>query len=95
MCKKLVLIFTAIISVFLLTVLSANSTPARAETEGDYTYTVTDGEATITGFTNYSYSGALTIPSTLGGYPVVAIYSPLSSDYRAFKYCDKITSVVK
>jgi hypothetical protein len=42
-----------------------------AEQEGDYNYTISNGEATITG-----YIGAgdiITIPSTLGGYPTVEI----------------------
>ena len=58
-----------------------------AYTYGDYTYTVSDGKATITDF-NSSYSGSLTIPSTLGGYPVTAIGS------SAFSYCFHLASVV-
>jgi hypothetical protein len=57
-----------------------------AYTYGDYTYTVYDGKATITDF-NSSYSGSLTIPSTLGGYPVTSI------SYRAFYNCYRLTSV--
>ena len=45
---------------------------SSALTEGDYAYTVSDGKATITYF-SASYSGALTITNTLGGYPVVVI----------------------
>ena len=45
---------------------------ADAETEGNYTYTVTNGEATITDFST-SVSGSITIPLTLGGYPVTNI----------------------
>lgn len=41
-------------------------------TEGLYTYTVADRKATITDYST-SGSGALTIASTLGGYPVTAI----------------------
>lgn len=41
-------------------------------TEGDYTYQVSDGEAAITAYTG-STTGHITIPSTLGGYPVTAI----------------------
>ena len=42
-------------------------------TEEDfYTYTVTDGKATITDVSD-SFGGDIIIPSTLGGYPVVAI----------------------
>ncbi len=45
---------------------------AFALTEGDYTYDVSDGKAVITGFVP-SYAGSLTIPGTLGGFPVTAI----------------------
>lgn len=38
----------------------------------DFTYTTTDGEATVTGFLGTGVS-ALRIPDTLGGYPVTAI----------------------
>ena len=59
---------------------------SRALTEGDYTYTVTNGQATITGFTK-SYTGALSITNVLGGYPVSSISS------NAFYKCSKLTSV--
>ena len=39
--------------------------------DGDYTYTVSGGNATITGYTGAG--GAIVIPSTLGGFPTVAI----------------------
>ncbi len=58
----------------------------HAATNGDFTYTVSDNKATITDF-NQSYSGALTIPSTLDGYPVIAIGS------SAFRHCSGLTSV--
>ncbi len=45
---------------------------ASAETSSYYTYTVSNDQATITSIST-SVSGAITIPSTLGGYPVVAI----------------------
>jgi|GEM_PF-425485 len=50
-----------------------------------YTYTVTDGNATITGY--LGAGGDVTIPSTLGGCPVIAI-----GDY-AFDFNDNITSL--
>ncbi len=72
-------------SVFLL--LSLSPLSSRADfTEGDYTYTIDNGEATITGF-NSSYSGALSITNTLGGFPVTAI-----GDF-AFYNCIGLTSV--
>lgn len=45
---------------------------AAEYTENGYTYTVADGKATITG-ADSTITGNITIPSTLGGYPVVAI----------------------
>ena len=59
---------------------------ADAATEGDYTYTVSSGKATITDCSE-SISGAITIPSTLGGYPVTSIGS------YAFYNCSSLTSV--
>ena len=41
-------------------------------TSGMYTYTVSDGQATITAVSD-SISGRVTIPSKLGGYPVTGI----------------------
>ena len=43
-------------------------TEANAATEGDYTYTISNGKATITDV-NTSISGNVTVPSTLGGLP--------------------------
>ena len=48
------------------------SLEAKAETEGDYTYTLSENwEATITGYTGAG--GDITIPTILGGCPVTAI----------------------
>ncbi len=57
-----------------------------AETEGPYTYSVTAGKATITDFST-SYSGTVSIATTLGGFPVVCI------GYHAFWYHHNITGV--
>ena len=54
-------------------------------TEGDYTYTVADGAATITKYTGSAMT--LTIPETLGGYVVQKI-----SD-SAFAYCESLKDV--
>lgn len=43
-----------------------------ADTFGPYTYTITDGQATITSF-DRAYSGTLSITNKLGGYPVTSI----------------------
>ena len=58
---------------------------AAAETSGDYTYSVTDGKATITGYTGSA--ATLTIPSTLGGYPVISL------DKNSFYNCYSLASV--
>ena len=59
---------------------------AEAATSGYYTYTVSGGKATITDV-DESISGAVSIPSTLGGYPVTSIR------YNAFSNCTSLTSV--
>ncbi len=58
-----------------------------AEQEGNYTYIVTNGKATITGFSS-SVSGDVEILSTLGGYPVTSI-----GNY-AFYCCNRLTSII-
>ncbi len=57
-----------------------------ADQDGDYIYSVTNGVATITDYTGAG--GAITIPSTLGGYKTVSI------GYKAFYYSAGVTSVV-
>lgn len=59
---------------------------ANAATEGYYTYTVSNEKATITDCRE-SAKGDITIPSTLNGYPVVAIGKD------AFRSCTNLTSV--
>jgi len=56
-----------------------------ADQDSDYTYTVSNGEATITKYNGAG--GVITIPSALGGYTTVAI------GYQAFYYCTSLTSV--
>lgn len=53
---------------------------AAEYTENGYTYTVTDDKATITATDSSIVKGDVTIPSTLGGYPVVAIGNSAFSD---------------
>lgn len=44
---------------------------ARADTYGNYIYTVSGGKATITGYTGPG--GVVVLPSMLGGYPVTMV----------------------
>ncbi|MHB1454762.1 MAG: leucine-rich repeat protein, partial [Saccharofermentanales bacterium] len=67
--KKSLSILIATLIVF-QTLLSANLSVA-AETSGDYIYTIVDGNAEITDYSGSDSS--LTIPDTLGGYPVTSI----------------------
>ena len=60
-------------------------TTAQATTEEDYTYTILDGNATITGYTGAGRN--ITIPSSLGGYPVVCIGD------SAFSNCTNLTNI--
>ena len=76
-----------LLACFALTlVLCLLPTKAQAATEGDYTYEISDGKATITNC-YWEASGDITIPSTLGGCPVTAIGD------EAFEYCTRLTSV--
>lgn len=64
---------------------SDSGTTRPAPDESCFTYTVDDGKATLTGYTGESES--ITVPETLGGYPVVA----LADD--CFRAKNRITSV--
>ena len=55
-----------------LIAISAFSVAAAADSEGIYTYSVSNGQATVTGV-NYAGIKELSIPETLGGYPVTTV----------------------
>ena len=74
-------ICTLLISSFFVVTLDTVS----ADQEGNYIYTVSNGEATITKYTGPG--GAITIPAILGGYPTVVIGD------NAFNACTFLTSV--
>lgn len=78
--KKIVILFTVIIMAVLFAV------SASAATEGYYTYEVKNGEATITDV-DTAISGNVTIPSTLGGYPVTII------GLQSFEDCKNLKSI--
>ena len=68
-----------------MTILLCCSSQAQAAQSGDYTYSVTDGNAQITRYTGVG--GVVTTPSTLGGYPVTSIGA------TAFRGCTDLTSI--
>lgn len=59
---------------------------ASAQTEGDFSYAVSGGQAKITAYTGAA--AEVTVPGTLGGYPVTAI------GYCAFRDCRALRKVV-
>jgi hypothetical protein len=81
--KRLIPILLCLVLALGVLVLSA--APARAASESDWTYEITNGEATVTKYNGSG--GAVTIPSTLGGCPVTGI------DYYAFGGGSSLTSV--
>ena len=100
MKRKTKTAFTSVLSLLLAVVMVVGAAPlsgfvgldlpgwmtAEAATSGIYTYEIANGKATITDCST-SASGAITIPSTLGGYPVTSIGDD------AFRDCKSLTSV--
>ncbi len=78
--------FVLIVAVISLAAIFASPPAAAAETDGFYTYTVSNGEATITDV-DTAISGAVIIPDTLGGYPVTSI------GRSAFYGCSSLQSI--
>jgi len=76
---------TFLVGIMMMAILLCCSSQVQAAQEGDYNYTVTDNKATITGYTGDG--GVVTIPSTLGGYPVASI-----GEY-AFVDCSNLTGI--
>ncbi|MBQ7580228.1 MAG: leucine-rich repeat protein [Clostridia bacterium] len=88
--KKLLSVL--LIVCFLLPNSAMISYAASTYTSGYYTYTVSSGKATIDSVSD-DISGAVTIPSTLGGYTVKAIANASSQSDGAFYRCTDITSI--
>ncbi|MBR6693817.1 MAG: leucine-rich repeat protein [Clostridia bacterium] len=85
--KKIVSFFLVMLLLTMVIPINLFSITASAATQGYYTYTVSNGEATITDVDELIF-GDITIPSKLGGYPVTTI------GYGAFDYCSGITNLV-
>lgn len=82
--KKALLCMFSLVVIFSIFSISPTA-HAETDTSTGLTYTVSNGKATITRFNNSSET--LSIPSTLGGYPVVSI-----GDY-AFYNCQSLKNV--
>jgi len=82
--KNKILLSLILIIIAIVTLCGIN---ALAATEGIYTYSVSDGQATITDCSSLA-SGEIIIPATLGGYPVTSI------GRSAFESCDYLTSII-
>lgn len=66
--KSYIAVALAIMSVLCVGMITNDSDESSADTYGDWTYTVSDGVATITAYNGSSTS--LNIPSSVNGYPV-------------------------
>ena len=88
--KRWLSLALAVLMIITAVPLAGGTFEARAEgdssTEGYYTYTVENGEATIIDC-DESISGDVVIPDVLGGYPVTRI------GYSAFSGCESIETV--
>ena len=84
--KKLLSVLTVIALLVSVVPMGAFSITASAETYGNYTYRIENGEAYISKV-NQNIQGDITVPSTLGGYPVTSI-----GDW-SFYQCDRLVSV--
>lgn len=73
--------------VLLMSVLSVAASAATVYTDGNFKYTLSDSKATVTGYVE-EINGVLSIPETLGGYPVTAVGE------NAFTECMGITHLV-
>lgn len=86
--KKTKKIFALVLSfIMVLSILPVIPFTAIAESEGIFQYSVTNGNATITGINSELYDAELNIPSTIAGWPVTTI------GYRAFENRTGLTSV--
>ncbi len=69
--KRAASIIIAMLMMVVVATVALSGTIASAETSGDFTYTVKDGKATITGYSGSATN--VTIPSKLGGVTVTEI----------------------
>ena len=78
-------VISFLIGLMMIAILLCFSSQVQADQDGDYTYTVTAGEAQITRYTGGE--GVVTIPSRIAGFPVTSI-----GDY-AFGGCNGLSNI--
>lgn len=108
--KRTIAVLMAMVMLVSSAVMLGTGANAEELKEGIYTYTVSEGEATITGVDEET-TGTITLPATLGGYPVTTVGSNsflgcrsfdkliipeniTTLQRRAFSGCYGITSVI-
>ncbi len=84
--KKKIFMFLFCVITAVASLAAINAVDAEAMTDGYYTYTVSNNEATIT-YVDASISGEISVPSSLDGYSVVAI------EDKSFSYCSDLTNI--
>ncbi len=93
MKKTRKILSVALCLTMLLCIIPLGAFTVSAEQDGDYTYSVENGNATIT---KYNGSGGdITIPSTLGGYPVTIIgdFAFYQRDITSITIPDSVISI--
>lgn len=86
MVKSIFINVLIVFTVFVGIALAENSLYANVDASEYMTYTISDGEVTITDF-DESFCGDVIIPSVIEGYPVTSIGD------EAFAYCQDIYSI--
>lgn len=84
--KRRISLFLTVVMILSVMTMGLFSITASAATSGYFTYSITNGEATITSC-DADASGSVTIPATLSGYPVTSI------GYKAFYNRSSITKI--
>ena len=69
--RRFILLVATVLALSAIAITPPIVRTAYALSEGDYTYSVADGKATVTGYTGAG--GEVVIPPALGGYPVTAM----------------------
>ena len=79
------LVHTFLVGLMMMAILLCCSSQVQAAQEGDYSYFVTEGKSYMSKY--YGAGGSVTLPSTLGGFPVTSI------EGGAFRGCKVLTSI--